>query len=196
MSTTGPALTMLVALHLAITAACTLSAHGATFQVNRDRELLADFRQRVDRYKDLHDVLQPKGVPPEQTADVGQNQASRQALAARIRAARRTARRGEIFTPAIAAMLRTAMNPELRGATAAGTRVSIRDDAPASFALHVNGAYPEGASLPTVPPNVLAILPPLPEGLEYRIVDSHLLLMDIDADIVVDYMFDVMCVRC
>jgi hypothetical protein len=33
-------------------------------------------------------------------------------------------------------------------------------------------------------------------GLEYRIIDTHLVLTDIDADIVVDYMLDVMCQSC
>ena len=84
------------------------------------------------------------------------------------------------------------MNPELRGAAAARTRESIRDEAPATFVLKVNGAYPEGASRSTMPGNVLAILPVLPEGLEYRIVDAHLILMDLDANIVVDYLLNVM----
>ena len=44
--------------------------------------------------------------------------------------------------------------------------------------------------------NVLKILPPLPSGLEYRIVDTHLILMDVAANSVVDYMLDVMCKTC
>ena len=47
-----------------------------------------------------------------------------------------------------------------------------------------------------MPGNVLRILPPLPAGLEYRIVDSHLVLMDLDANIVVDDLLDVMCNTC
>jgi hypothetical protein len=47
-----------------------------------------------------------------------------------------------------------------------------------------------------MPVNVLKILPPLPEGLQYRIVDNHLLLMDVQANIIVDYILDVMCKTC
>ena len=47
-----------------------------------------------------------------------------------------------------------------------------------------------------MPGNVLAVLPPLPVGLEYRIVQSHLLLRDSDANIIVDYLLDVMCRTC
>ena len=47
-----------------------------------------------------------------------------------------------------------------------------------------------------MPVNVLKILPPLPRGLEYRIVDTHLILLDVDANIVVDYVLNVMCRTC
>lgn len=187
---------VLVSLHTAAFVACGMSAQGPVAQLNRDAAVLADFRQRVDRYMELHDILEKKGIPPAQTADVGRNRASQQALAVRIRVARRNARQGEILTPAIAAMLRSAMNPELRGAMAASTRASIRDDAPARFAVQVNGVYPEGASRSTVPGNLLQVLPLLPDGLEYRIVDTHLILLDVDAALVLDYVFDVMCELC
>ena len=88
------------------------------------------------------------------------------------------------------------MDPELRGLAALKARESIREDAPEIFVLVVNGDYPAGASRPTMPGNVLKILPPLPSGLEYRIVDTHLILMDVAANIVVDYMLDVMCQTC
>ena len=167
-----------------------------TFQTKLDAEVLSDFKRRVDQYMELHDKLQKQGTPQKVRADVTENKVSQQELATRIRAARRDARQGDIFTPAIAAALRRAMNPELRGAAAARTRESIREGAPAKFALQVNGAYPEGASRPMMPGNVLAILPPLPKGLEYRIVDTHLILVDVDANIVVDYLFNVMCTSC
>jgi hypothetical protein len=92
--------------------------------------------------------------------------------------------------------LRRAMDPELRGLAALGAREPIREDAPKVFVLVVNGDYPAGASRSTMPGNVLQILPPLPAGLEYRIVDTHLVLMDLDANVVVDYVLDVMCKTC
>jgi hypothetical protein len=185
-----------VSLLMAAVTGCGMSAQGALAQPERDAALRADFRQRLDRYMELHDALQKQGTPPEQTADVGRNRASQAALAVRVRTERRNARQGEIFTPAIAEMLRRAMNPELRGPSTAGTRASIRDDAPPRFELHVNSVYPDGAPRSTVPGNVLEILPPLPGGLEYRIVDNHLVLLDVDAAVVLDYLFNVMCARC
>jgi hypothetical protein len=47
-----------------------------------------------------------------------------------------------------------------------------------------------------MPASVLKVLPRLPMGLEYRMVDTHLVLTDLDANIVVDYVLDVMCQTC
>lgn len=167
-----------------------------TSQVLLDKELVSNFTRRVADYMKLHEKLQRQGTRQKARADVGENLVSQNALAMRIRFARHDARPGDIFTPPIAMALRRAMDPELRGLAALRTRESIREDAPEVFVLVVNGDYPAGASRSTMPGNVLKILPPLPTGLEYRIVDTHLILMDVGANIVVDYVLDVMCKTC
>jgi hypothetical protein len=169
---------------------------AASSQVSLDAELVSDFKRRVDRYMQLHDKVQRLGTRQKQRDDIGENLVSQQAMALRIRFARHDARPGDLFTPPIAMALRRALDPELRGQAALTARESIREDAPATFVLVVNGSFPEGGSRATMPGTVLQILPPLPTGLEYRIVDTHLVLIDLDADIVVDYMLDVMCQRC
>jgi hypothetical protein len=168
----------------------------ATVQGRLDEELVSDFKRRIDRYMKLHEKVRKQGTRQRQRDDIGENLVSQQAMAMRIRLARHDARPGDLFTPPIAMALRRALDPELRGAAALGARESIREDAPATFVLVVNGSFPEGESRSTMPANVLKILPPLPNGLEYRIVDTHLVLIDVDADIVVDYMLDVMCQTC
>jgi hypothetical protein len=165
-------------------------------QVSLDAKLLADFQRRVDRYMRLHDKVQKQGTRQQQSDDIGENLVSQRAMATRLRLARHDARPGDLFTRPIARALRRAMDPELRGLAARGTRESIRDDAPMAFVLVVNASFPEGAPRSMMPANVLRILPSLPTGLEYRIVDTHLVLMDLDANIVVDYMVDVMCRTC
>jgi hypothetical protein len=165
-------------------------------QVSLDAELVTDFQRRVDRYMQLHDKVQKQGTRQQQRDDVGENLVSQQAMAMRIRFARHDARPGDLFTATIAMALRRALDPVLRGPTALRAREAIREDAPATFVLVVNGSFPEGDSRSTMPGHVLQILPPLPNGLEYRIVDTHLVLVDLDADIVVDYITDVMCQKC
>jgi hypothetical protein len=161
-----------------------------------DAELVSDFEGRAARYMQLHDKIQKQGTPQRQRGDVGENLVSQQAMAMRMRFARRDARPGDLFTPAIALALRRALDPEIRGLAALRVRESIREDAPATFVLVVNGSFPEGGSRSTMPGNVLRILPTLPNGLEYRIIDQHLVLIDLEANIVVDYMLDIMCSTC
>lgn len=60
-------------------------------------------------------------------------------------------------------------------------------DSEALLQVKVNAKYPEAQPLPTVPANLLLNLPPLPEPLEYRIVEKRLILLDSAADLVVDY---------
>ena len=177
-------------------AAVTVVGSQPPTQAVLDRKVLSDFMRDVDRYMTLHNKLQRQGTAPQQRSDIGENLVSRNALATRLRLARHDAEQGDILTPAIGETLRTAMNPTLRSPTGAGARESIREDAPATFVLEVNGDYPDGESRSKMPGNVLQILPLLPPGLEYRIVDTHLVLMDVDANIVVDYLLDVMCANC
>ena len=171
-------------------------AQEARSQGASDVELVADFTRRANRYMQLHDKVEKLGPAQKQRDDVGENLVSQQAMALRIRFARHDARPGDVFTPGIAMALRRALDQELRGPAALTVRESIREDAPTTFVLVVNGSFPAGGSRSTMPGNVLRNLPPLPDGLEYRIVDTHLVLIDLDADIVVDYMLDIMCRRC
>lgn len=178
------------------TAGIAAGQSDAAAQAVLDEELVSDFRKRADKYMKLHEKLQNLGDRQKLRDDISENLVSEQALAMRIRYARHDARPGEVFTRPIAMALRRALSPVLRGLDARGTRESIREDAPAVFVLAVNGDYPAGASRSTMPIDVLHSLPPLPKGLEYRIVDTHLVLIDLDANIVVDYVLDVMCKTC
>ena len=99
------------------------------------------------------------------------------------------AKAGDIFTAEIRDTFRKLLAPELEGEEGRDLKQVLRDDAPAPGAvpLEVNGKYPETATLPTVPATLLANLPELPEGLEYRIIGKDLVLLDSDANLIVDY---------
>ena len=81
----------------------------------------------------------------------------------------------------------------MKGEEGRDAKAIIKDDAPApgTVAFKVNAKYPEDQPKPTMPSNLLLNLPPLPEPLEYRVVGQHLLLLDTAADLVVDYMLNV-----
>jgi hypothetical protein len=176
-----------IAVNVMAGVACAL---GAETTDERD-PVLRDFQKRVASYVDVQKRVAVQGAPMKSTSDPSITQAAENALAARLKTARANAKQGDIFAPPIAARLRQLMDPELRGRAAAETRSAIRDEPPPAFALKVNAVFPDGP-LPTMPANVLQVLPHLPKQLEYRIVNTHLVLRDVQAGIIVDYMSNVM----
>lgn len=176
----------LVALGIAWALALPTSS-SAQDKVNPDARVLADFKTRVDAYMELHERVERESPPLKETRNPGEIKASQEAMAKKIRAARQSAKPGDIFTPEVRRLFRRLMYPEVKGPGAAETKEAIKEDAPKGVPMRVNAVYPENAPLPTVPPNLLAALPQLPDDLEYRIVGRHLILRDVHANVIVDY---------
>ena len=158
-------------------------------QANPDALILVDFTARIDKYLALRNQAKKDAPPMKETTDPAAIQAAEEALGARIRAARANAQPGDIFTPKIRDKFRRLLAPETKGEDGRDAKAVLKDDAPPTAAIpfKVNAKYPEGASLPTVPVNLLLNVPTLPKELEYRIIDKHLILRDTDANIIVDY---------
>jgi hypothetical protein len=155
-------------------------------KVNADALVLQDFKHCIDKYMELHKRLEKDTPPLKKVDDPAKIQASQQALATAIRSERAGAKQGDIFTPEIAERLRRLIHPEVTGAKGAKTKEAMKEDAPPAIVLKVNTPYTADA-LPTVPPNVLANLPQLPEDLEYRILGRDLILRDVHANLIVDF---------
>jgi hypothetical protein len=150
--------------------------------------LLKDYKERIDAYLKIHNEATKSAPPLKETHESADIKNAQDALAARIRERRAGARQGDILTPEIAKHFRTLLSPELKGEEGRDTRKVLKDDAPAAVPLKVNAKYPSSATLPTVPANLLLNLPTLPKELDYRIVNKDLILRDVDADIIVDFM--------
>jgi len=162
--------------------------------VNPDAAALAEFKMRVDAYADMHKELAKGDAKPQETADPAKISATKQALAGRVQATRVNAKQGDLFTPAVQPVFRRLLSPELKGEDGHDAKEVLKDDAPAAGTVpfKVNGKYPESQPLPSVPANLLLTLPVLPAPLEYRIVGKHMLILDMAADLVADYMLNVM----
>lgn len=155
---------------------------------NPDSATLADFNARLDKYIKFQRGVAKGSLKLKETTNPSEITAAQEILAAKIRALRKSARQGDIFAPHVAAMFRRLMDPELRGEDGPETKATIGGhDAPPAVPMKVNAKYPDAAPLPTIPPNLLAALPQLPMDVEYRIVGKHLILRDVDANIIVDY---------
>ena len=62
--------------------------------------------------------------------------------------------------------------------------------APSAAKLTVNARYPDIVPLTTIPPQVLQTLPKLTEDLEYRFIGNALILLDVHAHIIADFIED------
>jgi hypothetical protein len=170
--------------------AAVLTSCGGALQappVNPDAAVIADFKARVDKYVELRKKADDSAPPLKKTEDPGEIREAQQALVERIGAARAGVKRGDIFTPQVSALFRRLLRPELKEP---GTKASIKDDDPDpnTIPFKVNGPYPDEEPLSTVPPNVLATLPQLPKDIDYRFVGKHLILRDVRASMIIDYL--------
>jgi hypothetical protein len=164
-------------------------AAPAAAKTNPDAQLLIEFKTRIDQYMALHNKLEKEAPPLKETRDPAQIKASQDVLAMKIREARKTAKQGDIFTPEIRQLFRRLMYPETKGAIGAETKAAITEEAHETkqVVLKVNADYPDSAPMMTVPPNILAALPKLPEDLEYRFVNRTMILLDTHANLIVDF---------
>lgn len=143
-----------------------------------------DFATRVQDYLKLH-----KATPKLRTTRQRQEIVDRRhELAEKIRAARANAKAGDIFTPEISAQFRQAIQSTFQASGAPEVRKTIRQGEPLKgWTLSVNADYPEHLPVTTVPPTLLLRLPRLPAEVAYRIVGHDLVLEDIQARLIVDF---------
>lgn len=153
-----------------------------------DAKGLVEFTERVNAYAALHQKLEAT-LPPHPTETTPEVIHKHQnALAQLMVQARRDARKGDIITPATELVFRQVMARVFKGEEGRQLKAAILDENPGRVGLKVNGRYPDEIPLSTVPPQVLSALPKLPRDLEYRFVGDRLILLDVHAHTVADYM--------
>jgi hypothetical protein len=160
---------------------------------NPDSAVLADFNARLDHYVKTQRAVAKKTPDLDETRNPADIKIAQDALAAKIREVRKTAKQGDIFTPQIAALFKRLMNPELKGREGRETKQALEeeDGEVAQIWLKVNATWPASEPLTSTPPNILANLPQLPEDVQYRITNKrHLVLYDADANIIVDFIYN------
>lgn len=145
-------------------------------------------------YAELHDKQVEKLRRESPAVDAEGAPAPQKALARAIESKRRAARQGDVFAPAVERVFRRLIAIELRGTDGLPARKAVAEGNPGEerpavpVLVRVNGEYPAGAARSTVPPSVLATLPPLPECLHYRFVGRSLILVDSVAQLIVDFL--------
>jgi hypothetical protein len=150
-----------------------------------------EFAQLVQQYVELHKQLEaslPPLGPKETQEEIVERKTS---LAQKLREARSAAKKGDVFAPEIAEEFRRLIRIELRGPKGSHARKTIHQGEPLKpLRLRVNDTYPEGLPVTTVPPTLLLKLPQLPQEVAYRIVGRDLVLQDIEANLIVDFIHE------
>jgi len=146
-----------------------------------------EFSTKVQQYVKLHRRAESAVPKLRHTASPALIAAHQQALAEKIREARKNARLGDIFTPDAALAFRHATDREFQGAHGKNARATIQQGEPLkNVHLRVNQTYPQTLPYTSVPPTLLLKFPKLPDEVAYRIVDHDLILLDVKANLVVD----------
>jgi hypothetical protein len=181
----------LLGLPIVLCACLVFSFHVFGTEVNEDSKRIADFEARVTAYLNLHNKAST-GVPQHKPTSSPEEITSRQSeLAAKIRALRPGAKRGEIFSAGISAEFRRLIRMSWKGSDAKHMKASFEHSEPVRVPLQINREYPARVPLQSMPPTLLRNLPTLPKELEYRVVGRRLVLRDITADLIVDFTGDI-----
>jgi hypothetical protein len=163
-----------------------IEAPEASPRTANEERIIADFKQRVDRYEDVSGKLEKEVYPASSELDPNTIHARQKELASRIIKALPTWKQGDIFTPEVSALFKRRIAEVVRGPEGANIKGAIFDDAPGEMAVKVFTEYPSGVPIATLPAQMLKLFPVLPKELEYRFLGSHLILMDIAAFLIVD----------
>lgn len=154
--------------------------------VNPDSALVAQFEDRVSAYVKLTAKLKA-GLPPLKPMDSRDVLTQREANLARlIQQARPSAAQGDFFTLPVAREFRRLIQIALEGRSDRRIKKSLEHAEPVEGQIKVNAPYPP-VPLQSTPPTLLANLPQLPSGLDFRIVGHTLVLRDVEANLVLDF---------
>lgn len=148
------------------------------------------FEARVKEYVALRERLEdelPK-LPKDATAE--QIEAHKNSFQQAVRAARSSARPGDLFTPEVARHVRAVIKSETRPRERREVRETVLGSEVKGVTLRVNHPYPETEELLEMPPALLLKLPQLPKQVKYRYVGRSLLLVDRENGLIIDFMPD------
>jgi hypothetical protein len=203
----GPCATILALL---LAAACShmRNEHVATpHDEEMDASALGKFQHEVEEYVELHQELLHRipNVGPHATPE--EMAAHRAKMTKAIMDERRHARPGEIFTRQVEVAFRRLFafelgrpehrdwlkellsgNPKAEGVPS--PEDPTREEAPGAVEVVVNATYDTSAPLSSVPPTLLAKMPRLPEQVRYQFVGRELLLLDAEANVILDFIKD------
>jgi hypothetical protein len=180
---------LLIAAVVAIVSVAPTDARQGAQRVNPNAKAIADFQEEVVEYVELHRKLERTlpDLPPDASPETLDKH--HRAMERLIQQARKNEGLGDIFESDVRPVLRKLLHGLFAGPEGRKLRTVVMEENPGeAVKLVVNGRYPDTVPLSSVPPQILRALPPLPDELEYRFIGRTLILLDVHAYIIVDYL--------
>ncbi len=172
----------------------TLSAQQLATRENKptpeEQKLIDSFNRHVKDYLKQRDQADKKVPAISKEATPEEITAYQAKFVAELRGMRAGTKQGYIFQPAFADYVRSTIKTEFPPADKAEIKQTILEADTKGVPLRVNYPYPETKELSQVPPTLLLKLPQLPKQVKYRFVGRHMLLVDTDNGLIVDYMLN------
>jgi hypothetical protein len=181
-TTTLLAVAILVGLPTLLLASKPQSADPST-----DAIATKQFDDAIARYMALRNKLRSEVSGPVRDSSSTQVNDASDALAGAIQRARQDAQTGAIFGEPVAAVIKRRIADAVRTEKLVPVLADIDDEGEVSRSPRVHLRLPVSAQMATMPPSLLKVLPRLPKELEYRILGRDLVLRDVDASLILDY---------
>jgi hypothetical protein len=156
----------------------------------QDKQAIAEFEKRVKEYVSLREGLEDKmtKLPTKSTPE--QIETHKTAFENIVRMARVGAKQGDLFSAGVAKYIRATIRDEFKGKEIQELRKMVLEADTKGVPLRVNYPYPESKEFTEIPATLLLRLPQLPKQVRYRFVNRHMLLVDRENGLIVDYMID------
>lgn len=152
-----------------------------------EKQLFATFDQRVKAYLAQRKAVAKKLPKLSKEATPQEIEAYQKNFVERLRVMRAGTKPGYIFQPQFTTYVRETIKTEFPPRDKAEIKQTILEAENKGVPLKVNYPYPEQKELSQIPPTLLLKLPTLPKEVKFRFVGRHLLLVDSDNSMIVDY---------
>jgi ABC-type transporter MlaC component len=152
-----------------------------------EKQLFATFGRRVKDYLEQRKAVAKKLPKLSKEATPEEIEAYQKAFVARLQAMRAGTKAGYIFRPQFTEYVRNTIKTEFPPRDKAEIKQTILEAENKAVPLKINYPYPESQELTQIPPTLLLKLPTLPKEVKFRFVRRHLLLVDTDNGLIVDY---------
>ena len=163
---------------------------ASTLVFAQETPVVKTFENDLKEYVKLRNKVKEGSPKLSKDSTPEQIEVYQKTLAESLRNARKGAKRGDLFNPAISEHIRRTLKTEFQGRDRKDIREIAFETELQGVVLRVNYPYAQTAELSEMPPTLLMKLPQLPSELRYRFVGSNLIMVDRESNVILDFMPD------